>query len=163
MIIIYDQREYYHILLQLSRAFINSFYFYLLELSDRIDTMSDGFRKWLAEELRVKDYSQSAFAEAIGVTQSFVSKVLSGDKSPSLDFLVKTAVALDISPLVVFTKAGIFPAPSDVDLEFGSLTDTASVLSLGNPALTELTDLARALPPDKLEELIRFARFLRRE
>lgn len=108
--------------------------------------MSDQFRQWLTEELKGRNYNQSSLAATVGVTQSFVSKVLSGDKAPGFDFCIKVATAFDVSPVMVLTIAGILPpqppgAPDD------------------DPALTELTDLARRLPPDDLQEIIALIRF----
>lgn len=113
--------------------------------SARIDLMSDRFRQWLADELTTRQYSHRAFAKRIGVSQTFVSRVLSGEKAPSLDFLLKVAAALDLSPVLVLTKADILPPePPDAD-----------------PALTELSELIRSLSPDQRLEVIRYIKFLR--
>jgi transcriptional regulator with XRE-family HTH domain len=105
--------------------------------------MSDQFRQWLTSEMEKRRYSQGALARAIGMSRPFVSRVLSGEKAPSLDFLIKVAQAFGESPEKVLRLAGILPA---------------SPASEGD-TLQELMELARSLPPEDQQELLKYARF----
>lgn len=109
--------------------------------------MSDQFRQWLATELKARDYSHRSFAKTIGLSQQYVSRVLSGKQSPSLDFLLKSAAALEISPMLVLTKADILPPMASDD----------------DPILTEITELARSLTLEQREEVIQYILFLRQK
>jgi hypothetical protein len=67
---------------------------------------------------------------------------LTGNSQPSPNFCVDAARALGESPEKLLRLAG-FLSPSDDD-----------------PALTELQDIAKNLPPQKREELLRYAKYL---
>lgn len=109
--------------------------------------MPEEFRLWLVEEIKRRFSHQGAFAEKIGVSHAYTSRILSGSKSPSVDFLVKAAVALDISPVLVLTRAGVLP-PTSLD---------------DDPALQEIIELARTLTPEQRQEVIQYIFFLRQK
>lgn len=104
--------------------------------------MSDKLRAWLSKQLEKRGWSQRKLARQSGVSQTFISQTLSGDVKPSVNFCYKIAQALDESPEKVLRLAGILPANQPED-------DT----------LQELIELARSLPPEDREELLKYAKF----
>lgn len=106
--------------------------------------MSDQFRQWLTSEMERRRYSQGALAKAIGMSRPFVTRVLSGDKAPSVDFCLKVAQAFELSPVLLLVKAGILPAAPE---------------SEDDPTIQEITDIARSLPSEDQKEILEYVRF----
>lgn len=105
--------------------------------------MGDKLKVWLSAELEKRHWSQRELARQSGISQALIWQVLSGDVPTSADFCIKVAQALDEPPDKLLRLAGILPAsPASED-------DT----------LQELMDLARSLPPEDREELLKYARF----
>lgn len=101
------------------------------------------FSDWIAEELKGRDISQRQLAKLAGIAQGHLSNVLTGKRALTADMVIQIANALDASPVVALTKAGILP-PQDNDT---------------NITLQELIDIARQLPPEAQQELLDYARF----
>ena len=108
--------------------------------------MSDRLETWLSEILEKRGWSHRELARQTGFSNSFVSKTLSGERSPSTNFCTKVAKAFDESPELVLRLAGILPPSSPA-----TPTDDA--------ILQELIELARNLPPEDRKELLNYARF----
>ena len=106
----------------------------------------DALRFWLSEELKRRGWSQRELARQTGISQGFVNRVLSGDAKPSVNFCLKVARVLDVSPVYVLQLAGILP--DDVKPP------------PGDDNLQEILTLARALPPDKRQQVVDYLRFL---
>jgi transcriptional regulator with XRE-family HTH domain len=104
--------------------------------------MSNALKVWLSKELEGRKWSQGELARQAGMSRAFVSRVLSGDASPSTNFCYKIAAALGESPEKVLRLAGILPTASD------------------DPALAELRDLVENLPPSQRKQALDFLRFL---
>lgn len=104
--------------------------------------MSEALRAWLSEELERRKWSKRELARQAGVSHAFVNRVLSGDLAPSVNFCRKIALVLGTPPETVLRLAGILPASED------------------DPALTELQDLVKSLPPSQRKEALRYLRFL---
>lgn len=98
---------------------------------------------WLTKETKQRGWSYSELARRANISQSLVSKTLSGDVPPSADFCIKIASALSESPEKVLRLAGILPSAPASD----------------NDTLQELIELARNLPPEDQKELLDYARF----
>lgn len=47
--------------------------------------------------IRKKYKTQSAFAEAVGVSRQYISQIIKGERTPSLPRIVEFAQALDVS------------------------------------------------------------------
>jgi transcriptional regulator with XRE-family HTH domain len=109
--------------------------------------MSEALRLWLSEELNRRGWSQRELARQIGVSHSFVSKTLSGERSPSANFCNKIAQALDVAPETVLRLAGILPPASP-----GQPSDDST--------LQELVELARNLPPERRQQILEYVRFI---
>lgn len=110
--------------------------------------MGDKLADWITGQLEEKGWSQSELAKRSGASRPLVSQVLSGEMSPSADFCIKVAQALDEAPEKLLRLAGILPsAPASED----------------DATLQELTDLARNLSPEQRRQLLDFAQFLYRK
>lgn len=97
--------------------------------------MSDEFRQWLAAEMKNRRLSQRALARMIEISHPVISRVLSGENQPSLEFCIKVAHALGEPPARVLRLAGILP-PSEDD-----------------PTLEELREVVEHLPPNTAKPL----------
>lgn len=107
--------------------------------------MSDQFRQWLTSEMEKRRYSQGALARAIGMSRPFITRVLNGERAPSLDFLIKVAQALDVPPEKVLRLAGILPT---------------SPASEDDPTMAEIHDILKNLPPQKRKKALSYLKFL---
>jgi uncharacterized protein (TIGR02147 family) len=78
-------------------------------------------------------YSRRAFAKALGIDQSFLSKVLAGQRLPSIDLIAKAKTRLRLD-LVQATKKN-----SKLDLQYQSIEDSFHLMAeWGHFALLEL-------------------------
>ncbi|MCB0207744.1 MAG: XRE family transcriptional regulator [Anaerolineae bacterium] len=102
------------------------------------------FSDWIAEELKARDISQRQLAKLAGIAQGHLSNVLTGKRALTADMVIQIANALEVSPVVALTKAGILPPQEQADI---------------NITLQELMDIARQLPEDAQQELLDYARF----
>ena len=106
--------------------------------------MDEKVKSWLAEQLTVRGWSHSELARRAGVSQAAVSGTISGDRKAGCDFLIKVALALEISPEYLLRLADILPPSSP---------------SPDDATTQELIELARSLSPENREELLQYARF----
>lgn len=105
--------------------------------------MSDELRAWLSRELDQRTWSYRELARRADISNALVSRIMSSDMKASPDFCIKVAQALGETPEKLLRLAGILPStPTSED-------DT----------LQELIELARSLPPEDREELLKYARF----
>lgn len=109
--------------------------------------MSEALRVWLAQELNRRQWSHRELARQTDFSQAYVSRILSGEQNPSVNFCHKIAAALDIAPESVLRLAGILPP-----IEPASTADSS--------ILQELIELARNLPPQQQKQLLDYTRFL---
>ncbi|MCL4300562.1 MAG: helix-turn-helix transcriptional regulator [Anaerolineae bacterium] len=100
---------------------------------------------WLAEETKERGWSYRELARRAGISQSLISKILSGDTKPSINFCNKIAHALGESPEKVLRLAEILPS---------------SQASNDDSILAELQDIVKNLPPGQRKEALRYLRFL---
>ena len=106
--------------------------------------MSSRLRAWLSEELNTRGLSQGELARRCNISQSLISRTLSGDISPSADFCIKVAEALGVSPEYLLRLAEILPPESAVSED---------------ATLQELIEVAKNLSPENRQELLDYARF----
>jgi transcriptional regulator with XRE-family HTH domain len=109
--------------------------------------MSDGLKVWLSRELEKRRWSQRELARQSGISQPLISQTMSGEVSPSAEFCIKIAQALDESPEIVLRLAGILPP-------------ALPALPSDPPALQEMVELARRLTPEQLREALNYIRYL---
>lgn len=108
--------------------------------------MSEALRQWLATELNRRGMSHTQLANQIGLSHSFVSKVISGAKPPSVNFCFKTAIALDVAPERLLRLAGILPGES-------------APTSPG-PITVEIMAIVESLPPELRQQVLNYVKFL---
>lgn len=70
------------------------------------------FRKNVERLMGEGEIKPSALAEKMGVTQSYVSQIMSGHRNVGLDALDKFAKALGVAPDYLLRPAGRRPAKS---------------------------------------------------
>ncbi len=104
--------------------------------------MSDTLRAWLSEELERRKWSQGELARQSGISRPYISQVLSGDASPSVNFVAKVAAALNEPLDKLMRLAGILPSSED------------------DPTLAEIQDILKNLSPRQRKEALRFLRYL---
>jgi len=73
------------------------------------------FGSWLAVQLKLQGITQTELAERIGVQPPQVSRIISGQRSPTVDLLISISDALRIPREETFRMAGILPPVPDVD------------------------------------------------
>lgn len=105
--------------------------------------MSDELRVWISEELERRHWSHRELARQSGLSNSLVSKTLSGKMNVSITFCYKIAKAFDVPPEKVLRLAGILPT--------GPASD--------EDTLQELIELARNLSPEDQKEILEYVRF----
>jgi transcriptional regulator with XRE-family HTH domain len=86
--------------------------------------------QFIKRELERRNLSQANLAEKAGVTQSTVSRIVTGARIPSAMSCVLIAKALDLSPGLVLGMAGILPEDeehtrykSECDYKFSQLNE----------------------------------------
>ena len=72
------------------------------------------FGLWLLEELAKRDMSQSDLARACNITTAQISRIISGERNASTKSLTSIAQALKLPVDLVFEKAGLLPANSEL-------------------------------------------------
>lgn len=108
--------------------------------------MSNEFVYWVADKLKRRRWSYGELARAADVSQSLVSKTLSGHVSPSSDFVIKVAQALGEPPETALRLAGF--------LEGEPLTDE------DRESIQEGLELLRGMPSDVRQLALRLLRAL---
>lgn len=98
------------------------------------------FVTWLDEQLAERSWNRSELARRAGFTHSALSHIYSGARKPGMELCTGIARALNISPEVVFEKAGLLPTSTPTD-----------------PIIATLLYIAKQLPSDDVQELIDLA------
>ena len=79
--------------------------------------MNQDFTEWLENELITRGWTRAELARRANVSQSTLSLIWTGERTPGPDFCRAIARALNIPPETVFRKAGLLPASPDPDPE----------------------------------------------
>jgi transcriptional regulator with XRE-family HTH domain len=104
------------------------------------------FGKWLLQELEERRWSMREFARRCGVSESTISRVVSGKRNPSSDLCRKMAEVLHLPPERVFRKAGLLPQTPEE-----------------SPGIKEALYLFRQLPEDERVRILLIMRTLLEE
>lgn len=136
-------------------------------------TKSEMFTSWLQDKLEYEGWSQTELADRSGITRTHISRILSGERSPGLDFYKGMAHAFRLSLSSVLAAAGevpeaeaaddpttagllsrlaALPAPARqplLDL-FHSILDLAPALSLSPPVVPDRPHPVSSSPPSHL-------------
>ena len=105
--------------------------------------METEFLNWLSNELKQRSWSYRELARRAGLSQSLMSRTLTGKRDVDLDFCVSVANALEEPPEKLFRLAGILPSQSEND-----------------PTLSEIQEIVKNLSPQRRDEVLRYIRFL---
>ena len=75
------------------------------------------FASWFNQEANSRGLSYADIARAGRISKSMISRVVSGQSQPGLDFLVAVCRAFAISADVVLGRAGLLPAVPEATAE----------------------------------------------
>jgi transcriptional regulator with XRE-family HTH domain len=104
------------------------------------------FGRWLLAELETRRWSMRELARQTGVSESTISRIVSGKRNPSSRLCREIAGALHVPPETVFREAGLLP-DSDEDA----------------PGVKEALYLFRELPDDEQRRILLIMRALLEE
>jgi transcriptional regulator with XRE-family HTH domain len=104
------------------------------------------FIDWLEREMAARNWRPFELANAAGVYQSTLGKILNGERKVGPELAVKLAKALDLPPESVFRKAGLLPRTPGINLD-QDLT------------LQELLAITRQMTADERREVLEYALF----
>lgn len=104
------------------------------------------FGRWLLAELASRRWSMRELARQTGVSESTISRIISGKRNPSSRLCRSMAKALHVPPVTIFREAGLLP---DSDEEA--------------PGVREALYLFRELPGDEQRRILLIMRALLEE
>ncbi len=109
-------------------------------------TERSAFGKWLLQELEDRRWSMREFARQCEVSESTISRVVSGKRNPSSDLCRRMANVLHLPPERIFREAGLLPRnPED------------------SPGIKEALYLFRQLPDGERRRILLIMRTLLEE
>jgi|WetSurMetagenome_2_1015567.scaffolds.fasta_scaffold190987_3 transcriptional regulator with XRE-family HTH domain len=103
----------------------------------------DKLIEWINQKLNENNLSIRKLAEKMGISDSNLSKILSGKVDPGVKFYIKLAEAFNEPASRVFRLAGILPSISDDD----------------QMTFSELLSIVKKLTPQEREEVLRYASY----
>ncbi len=106
-------------------------------------TERSAFGKWLLKELDTRRWSMREFARRTGVSESTISRIVSGKRNPSSSLCRKMAEVLRVPPERVFREAGLLPDYTE-----------------DSPKMKEALYLFRKLPEDERRRILLIMRTL---
>lgn len=86
------------------------------------------FADWLNDNLNERAWNQNDLVQRSGLSQGAVSKVLSGQRNPGIEFCEGMAKAFHLPVEIVFEKAGFIKPKPKVDSELEELNYQISQL-----------------------------------
>jgi transcriptional regulator with XRE-family HTH domain len=99
------------------------------------------FITWLDEILVARNWSDNQLAKKAGISHSVISKARSGIL-PKWGACESIAHALDISPVIIFRKAGLLPPGPPDDITFDDWKEVLGRLSERDQAVLKQTALS---------------------
>jgi transcriptional regulator with XRE-family HTH domain len=69
----------------------------------------NNFVTWLTGEMDRRGWNNSELGRRAGLVPSAISQVISGTRNPGLEFCIKIAKPLDMTPEEVLMRAGLLP------------------------------------------------------
>ena len=104
--------------------------------------MNASLKTWIAQELNRRNWSYRELARQAGISHTLISRILSCDINPSVNFFNRVAQFLDVPRLAALLPPTSPATPAD------------------DSTLQELVELARNLPPAQRKQLLQYTRFL---
>lgn len=77
--------------------------------------MSVLFGEWLRDRLKEKRIKQSELANKVGVKPPQISRIISGEREPTNELLIKMGDVLRLPREIVFGAAGLMPPSPEED------------------------------------------------
>jgi len=112
---------------------------------------------FLRQVRRDANLTQAALAEAIGVDQTYVSKIERGISSPSWKYLIGFANALRTSPIELLRRAGMLEyVPEEREREIEELV-------AASPGFSELFEAWREISrqcPERIKDILSFCKWI---
>ncbi len=109
-------------------------------------TERSAFGKWLLKELDDRRWSMREFARRCEVSESTISRVVSGKRNPSSDLCRRMAEVLHLPPERIFREAGLLPRSAEE-----------------SPGIKEALYLFRQLPEGERQRILLIMRTLLEE
>lgn len=109
-------------------------------------TERSAFGKWLLKELDERRWSMREFARRSDVSESTISRVVSGKRNPSSALCRRMAEVLHLPPERIFREAGLLPSTPEE-----------------SPRIKEVLYLFRQLPEDERRRILLIMRTLLEE
>jgi len=111
--------------------------------------------------LRIQsDLTQEQMAEGLDISQTYISQVERGERSPSWKLLVRYAAVAKVSIVSIFRQAGL------LDEATQEIEDQIAELVAEEPEFRDLFDVVQEIKhesPARVEEIVRFARWVLEE
>jgi transcriptional regulator with XRE-family HTH domain len=76
-------------------------------------TERSAFGLWLLSELETRRWSMRELARQTGVSESTISRIISGKRNPSTRLSRRIAEALHLPPETIFREAGLLPESNE--------------------------------------------------
>ena len=111
---------------------------------------TDELINWINKELLQRGWSIRELDRRSGISHATISRVLTGQRNPGVDFCKGMAKAFKTSPVVVLAKAGIIPPLDDEDPSFRELWHHVRQLSYRDRA--RLIQIASEWSKEKEED-----------
>jgi len=108
-------------------------------------TMENDFITWLTKELDVRGWSNNELARRANLASSSISMVISGKRTPGVNFCTGVARAFGIPPEEVMRYAGLLPSlPASSD----------------EPTIREIHDYVKRMNVTERKEVLQYVIFL---
>jgi transcriptional regulator with XRE-family HTH domain len=102
------------------------------------------FTTWLENQLSLRGWRPVDLANAAGLPPPTIARVLNGDRKAGPDVANAIAVALNLSPEMVFRQAGLLPPEKNNTENY-------------DPSVKELTDILRTASEAERREIVEYA------
>lgn len=103
--------------------------------------MSEDFLTWIQAALKERGWNYSELGRRIGMMPSGVSRIMSGENSPSFEFCVGVARAFKVAPEDVLRRAGLLPPLPQID---------------GDASIAKTLEVMKRLTPQEREEVLAY-------
>lgn len=105
--------------------------------------MNKKFGEWLFSQLSNKGWSARELGRRAGIASTSITRVISGETSPTFEFCTAIAKPLQETPVKVFELAGLLPAGYSED-----------------PTYHELLSYIQTLTPNQRLDILKYVRFV---
>lgn len=104
------------------------------------------FSEWLEEQLELRGWRPVDLANAAGLPNATISRILNGDRKAGPDVATSIARALNLSVDYVFRQAALLPAQANNGVDV-------------SPTLQEIMDIVQNMPEEQQRQIRDLALF----